>query len=130
MRKRNLKKVIKNTLIFGFFFFILLYAILNTRLISQGIALKIDGIENGKIYEEGTLEITGNAKRAKHILVNGREININQEGVFNDVLVLLPGYNIITISAEDKFGKITKKTFDIIRKEEVISLESSTTGSL
>lgn len=130
MKRRNLKKVIKTTFIFGFFSFIVLYAILNTRLISQGIDLSINGIENGKIYEEGTLEIMGNAKRAKHILVNGREININQEGVFNDVLVLLPGYNIITISAEDKFGKITKKTFDIIRKEEVISLESSTQGAL
>ncbi len=108
----------------------MLYAILNTRLISQGIDLSINGIENGKIYEEGTLEITGNAKRAKHVLVNGREINLNQEGTFTDFLVLLPGYNIITISAEDKFGKITKKTFDIVRKEEVISLESSLQGAL
>lgn len=130
MKTRNLKKVIKYTLIFGFFLFIVLYAIINTRLISRGIQLSINGIENGKIYEEGTIEITGNAKRAKHILVNGREINLNQEGDFTDFLVLLPGYNIIIISAEDKFGKITKKTFDIIRKEEVISLESSSQGSL
>jgi hypothetical protein len=127
MEKRNLKKIIRVTLTVLFFSFILLYAILNTRLISRGIDLSINGIENGKIYTEGTLEITGNAKRAKHVLVNGREISVNQQGDFKDYLVLLPGYNIMTISAEDKFGKITQETFDIVRevKEEVISLESS-----
>jgi hypothetical protein len=127
MEKRNLKKIIRVTLTVLFFSFILLYAILNTRLISRGIDLSINGIENGKIYTEGTLEITGNAKRAKHVLVNGREISVNQQGDFKDYLVLLPGYNVMTISAEDKFGKITQETFDIVRevKEEVISLESS-----
>jgi len=124
-RKKNLKKVIKFIVTFGFFFFIAIYATINTRLISKGIKLSVNGIENGKIYTEGTLQIGGNAKRAKHVLVNGREINIDKTGEFTDFLVLLPGYNIITISAEDKFGKITKKTFDIIR-EEVISLKSST----
>jgi len=113
----NLTKIIKTTAIVGFLVFIVGYAVLNTRLISKGINLKINGIENGKIYEEGSIDITGNAKRARHVLVNGREINLNQEGEFSDVLIILPGYNIITISAEDKFGKITKQVFEIIRKE-------------
>ncbi len=113
----NLTKIIKTTAIIGFLVFIVGYAVLNTRLISKGINLKINGIENGKIYEESSIDITGNAKRARHVLVNGREINLNQEGEFSDVLIILPGYNIITISAEDKFGKITKQVFEIIRKE-------------
>ncbi len=129
MKKRSLKKIIKNTLIIGFIFFLVSYTIKNTRLISGGIDLQIEGIENGKIYNDGTLQITGNAKRAKHLLVNGREVSLNQDGDFVDYLVLLPGYNIVTVSAEDKFGKITKQIFDIIREEEVISLESSQ-GSL
>ena len=127
-RIQDPKKVIKNILALGFFSFILLYAVLNTRFISRGIVLSINGIENGKIYEESVIEINGNAKRAKHVLVNGREISLNQSGDFTDYLVLMPGYNIITISAEDKFGKITKKNFDIVRDEdekEFISLESS-----
>lgn len=132
MEKTNLKKTIRNFLIGGFSLFIILYAILNTRLVSRGIPLTISGIENGKIYKEGSLEITGNAKRAKHVLVNGREISVNQEGDFKDFLILLPGYNIITVSAEDKFGKVTLETFDIVKevKKEVISLESSSQGSL
>ncbi len=124
-KKRNLKKTINYTLVVGFFSFIVIYAIINTRFISRGIALTVRGLDNGAVYSTSTLDITGNAKRAKHVLVNGREINLDQEGEFSDVLVLLPGYNIITISAEDKFGTITKKTFDIVRKEEIINLESS-----
>ena len=129
MRKKNLVKIIRNTLVVGFFIFILLYVILNTRLISKGVKLSVLGVTNGTVYEEGALPITGNASRARHVLINGREINIDQAGDFSDTLVLLPGYNIITISAEDKFGKVTKQVFDIIRKE-VISLESSSQGSL
>ncbi|MEZ4102956.1 MAG: hypothetical protein R3B55_00020 [Candidatus Paceibacterota bacterium] len=107
------------------------YAILNTRLISRGINLSINGVENGKIYEDGVLAINGNAKRAKHVLINGREISLDQEGEFKYFLVLLPGYNIVTISAEDKFGKETKKTFDIVREEKnFISLEGLSKSSL
>lgn len=122
-KKKTLIKIINRSLIFVFFSFIVIYAVLNTRLISRGINLVVLGIENGNIYNEGTLPIEGNAKRAKHVLVNGREINVNQSGDFMDMLVLLPGYNIITISAEDKFGKVTQKKFDIVRKDKIINLE-------
>jgi len=129
-KTENPKKVIRNFLALGFFVFILLYAVLNTRFISRGISLSINGVENGKIYKEGSLEINGVAQHAKHVLINGREINLNQSGEFEDYLVLTPGYNVITISAEDKFGKVTKQIFDIVRdqgedEKEFISLESS-----
>ncbi len=114
---RNPKKIITNTAIFGFFFFIVIYGVYKTRLISTGVDLTVSGIENGQIYDEGTLEITGNAKRARHILISGREITINQNGDFTDFLILSPGYNIITISAEDRFGKITEEVFEVVRKE-------------
>ena len=117
LQKKGLKKIISNIVIFGFFLFIIIYGISKTRLISQGVNLSVEGIENGKLYETGILEIKGNALRAKHLLINGRELNINQEGDFLDSLVLSPGYNIITISAEDKFGKVTKKVYEVMRKE-------------
>jgi len=129
-KKINLQKLIRNVLFFGFLVFISLYITFNTRLVSKGISLSIDGIENGKIYTEGSLEIDGNAKRAKHLLVNGREVYLDQEGNFKDLIILLPGYNVISVTAEDKFGKVTKNVFEIIREEEIINLASSKDSSL
>lgn len=114
---RDFKKTIKTTLIVGFFMFIISYIIFNTRLISQGVNLEITGIKNGEVYDSGSLEISGKAARSKHLLVNGREIFINPEGEFSDVLILPLGYNVVVIRAEDRFGKVTEKRFEIIRKQ-------------
>ena len=116
-QKRNLLKITSAVLTTGFFLFVVTYAISKTNAITQGVDLSVNGIEQGRKYTEGFLAITGNAKHAKHLLVNGREVTINQNGDFSDTLVLLPGYNIITVSAEDKFGKVTKKTYEVVREQ-------------
>lgn len=117
MKKMNPKKTISFIVVGGILVFLIGYIILNTRAVFNGIALEIEGIEAGAIYQEGVTEIKGNAKHSKHLLINGREINISQDGDFKDFLVLAPGYNIITISAEDKFGKITKEIYEVVREE-------------
>ncbi|MDQ5953112.1 MAG: hypothetical protein QG551_340 [Patescibacteria group bacterium] len=90
------------------------------KTISMGVDLVVENIENGGVYTEGVIELKGNAKRAKVLEINGREITINQNGDFTDFLVLSPGYNIITVSAEDKFGKITKETFEVMREDKAL----------
>ncbi len=57
--------------------------------------------------------VEGKAPRAKHLKINGREIFIDKEGVFKEVLVPQPGYSVISLYAEDKFGKITEKEFKL-----------------
>ncbi len=116
-RRMSPKKIISILLIAGFSLFIISFTLFNTKAISRGISLKVDGIENGVVYTDSVKEINGNAKHSKHLLINGREINISQDGSFKDFLVLAPGYNIITISAEDKFGKITKEIYEVVKKE-------------
>ena len=120
LAKENLKRIIKVVGTLGFFIFIIIYSLFRMKTISTGVDLVVQNIENGGIYTEGVLEIKGNAKRAKVLEINGREISINQNGDFTDFLVLSPGYNIITVSAEDKFGKITKETFEVMREGKVL----------
>lgn len=129
-KKINLQKFIRNFIIFGFLVFLVVYVILNTRLVLKGVNLSVNGIENGKIYTEGWLEIEGNAKRSKHLLVNGREVFMDTEGNYKDFVLLLPGYNVISITAEDRFGKVTKNVFEVIREEEFINLASKEKSSI
>ena len=62
--------------------------------------------------------VRGVAAKAKVITLNGREIFIDKEGNFSELIVVLPGFSIITLKAEDKFGKTAEKKFEIVMKED------------
>ncbi len=51
--------------------------------------------------------VRGEATYITKVTLNSREIFINPEGVFEEPLLLLPGYNIMTLTAQDRFGRMT-----------------------
>jgi len=75
-------------------------------------------IVDGSTMTNNILNITGNAKNALDLTLDGREISIDQQGNFNETIVLLPGYDIITIKAEDKFGNIDEKDYKLIYQKQ------------
>jgi len=60
------------------------------------------------------LQIKGNAEHATKLSLNGREIFIDKDGSFSESVALLPGLGVVTLDAEDKFGKTSKKKFEIV----------------
>ena len=48
--------------------------------------------------------------------MNDRKIFIDQQGNFKEKILLSYGYNIITMKANDKFGRNTKKKLELIYK--------------
>ena len=79
-----------------------------------GAPLTIYTTQNGTTLKESFLPISGNAKHAQELLINGREIAFNRSGEFNDGVVLSPGYNIIEVSLSDKFGNKKTKTYHVV----------------
>jgi len=69
---------------------------------------------DGAVLTENIIKITGNAKNAINLTLNGREISVDQAGNFNETIALLPGYNIISIIAKDKFGYVDEKNYKLI----------------
>lgn len=63
------------------------------------------------------VEIKGNAKNATYLTLNGREIYIDKDGSFTEPVALLPGLSILTINAEDKFGKTSEKKIELMYQE-------------
>jgi len=112
--RNNEKKTLKITLISAFFLFILIFIFFRSYNLIFGVKIKNVNITDGTKYEESVLKITGNAKNAKNVSLNGREVSINKEGDFNETIALLSGYNIITIKAEDKFGNVDEKDYQLI----------------
>jgi hypothetical protein len=71
--------------------------------------------------------VSGNASKATYITLNGREIFIDKEGNFSELIAMLPGFSIVTLEAKDKFGKTAEKKFQIVTEKDApaIAFKSS-----
>ncbi len=110
----NAKKIFTTAGISLFFVLILSYAFFVSKDLLFGIRIRNVNIEDGARFNESVQDITGNARNAIKLTLNGREIPINQEGDFKETMALLPGYNIISLRAEDKFGYIDEQNYKLM----------------
>jgi len=111
---RNFKKILSIALPLFLFAVILSYTYYKTRDLLRGVVLNINGVANGEVFRDPTVKISGSAKNALKLSVNGREIFIDKNANFAEQLLLLPGFNILTVKAEDKFGYINEKNYKLI----------------
>src|SRR5271155_1350269 len=103
------KKIIKAASLSIFFFIIIAYAFFVSHGLIYGVKIKNVNIIDGATVTNAILEIKGNAQNAIYLSLDGREISIDQSGNFDETIALLPGYNIISIKARDKFGYTDEK---------------------
>ena len=108
------KKIVKIASLSIFFLFIIVYAFFTSRDLIFGVKITNVNIVNGAKMTTNKLEITGNAKNAINLTLNGREISIDKAGNFDETIILLPGYNIVTIKAKDKFGNMDEKDYQLM----------------
>ncbi len=111
----NAKKIVKIASLSVFFLLIITYAFFRSQDLIFGVKIKNVNIVDGTKVVSNIVELTGNAKNAINLALNGREISIDKSGNFNETIALLSGYNIINITAQDKFGYIDEKNYHIIK---------------
>ena len=108
------KKILKISVFLVFFILLMGYAFFISKNLILGVKIKNVKIERSNQSE--IIRISGNAKNAKNLILNGREILIDPQGNFNDRIALLKGYNIIEIQAKDKFENVDKKNYKLMGK--------------
>lgn len=111
---KDLKHTIQIWTFIIFIGFIAFYAFFVSKDLVVGVQIKDVNIEDGLTVNENILNITGNAKNSVELLLDGREISIDQSGNFNETIALLPGYNVVNIKAKDSFGNQDEKTYKLI----------------
>ena len=79
-----------------------------------GVPLTIATTSDGSTVDNRFLPITGIAKHARALLINGREVAFDRQGKFDDGVLLSPGYNIIEVAVKDQFGKSKTKTYHVV----------------
>ena len=105
---------IKFVLIVPVVLFLGIYFLYQARGFLIGPEIVIDSPRSGEIIHDSYLPVKGQAFNIASLSVNGRQIFIDERGVFNEGLLLARGYNIIEITASDKFGRISKEKREVI----------------
>jgi hypothetical protein len=108
------KKILKILLPVLFFLVIILYALLSSRDLIFGVKIKNVNLQDGATVTESIQKVTGNAKNATRLTLDGREISVDEAGNFDETVALLLGYNVINIKAVDKFGHLDEKNYKLI----------------
>ncbi len=93
---------------------ILALAFYNTKDFLLGAPLSIDTAKDGSTINNSFLPISGVAKHASMLKINGRIVPVEKDGQFRDGALLSPGYNIIEVAMEDRFGKEKRKVFHLV----------------
>ena len=87
-------------------FIVAWYVHFQARNFLGGPVISLDDM-SGIIHHEQTILLTGNARNIVKLSLNGREIHTDEQGAFRQTLVLERGYTVMTLSAQDRFGRIT-----------------------
>lgn len=101
---------------------LIVYGFFNARNMLTGPTLDILNPTNLVETEQNILTVKGIVKNATFISLNEKPIFINQDGIFEEKLLLSPGSNIIQIKARDRFKK------EIVKKMTIYYKESTTTN--
>lgn len=86
----------------------------NTKDIIFGAPLSLETIHDGETVNENFLPINGKAKHSFEVEINGRQVALSKDGVFSDGVVLSPGYNVIEVKGQDRFGRSKSKTLHLV----------------
>ena len=113
------KKILAVAGFFLFFLLILAYGFFGAKDLIFGVKIReveVDGVpaQSGATSKNEVVALSGNARNAIFLSLNGREISLDQKGDFAETIALSPGYNIINISARDKFGYTDEKNYQVM----------------
>lgn len=92
------------------------YSLFQARNLIRGPIIEIINPQNGSSLAKSLITIEGVARNISYISLNDRQIFIDEEGRFEEQLLLSYGYNIMTIKAKDKFGRNAEKTLELVYK--------------
>jgi len=83
---------------------------------SNGTILTLNYPSNGITLTKSEIDVRGTIKNAAYATLDGRQIFIDENGKFNEKLLLSPGYNVLEIKLKDRFERVKTKKLELIYK--------------
>ena len=109
----------KNTKLIAILLFIALiglYGYSKSSDFLRGPAIVVKTPTDNETIDGSFTTVTGQAKRITKLYLNDYQIFTDKDGYFNESLLLLPGYNILKLRAEDDFERAVVKIIELVSK--------------
>jgi hypothetical protein len=117
MTDRNTTKKLINIIIFSIIILLILgYTGYEAQKVVFGPRIEVESPTSGISVSDSLIEIKGNVKNTRDLFLNDRKIFIDENGNFEEKLLLSYGYNIIFIKAIDKFEREKSESIEIVYK--------------
>lgn len=115
-RKRMYLTPVKAGIGAAAFVFIVFVSFAASRLIrfNGPPVLVVDEPSDEVALQEPMVWLKGRTERESKLTVNGREITINEQGVFGERIELQPGVTALIFTSENRFGKMSQVTRHIV----------------
>jgi Glucodextranase, domain B len=97
---------------------IVTYSYLEARKLIAGPIITVATPKNGQTVNNDVVTIEGTAKNTARLTLNDLPILTDERGRFSEKLLLPDGYTILTLEARDKFGKKTRKSLELVYKQQ------------
>lgn len=127
---RDAKFYLRLTAVIVFALFIGGYSYFQARKLIGGPKIVIESPAQGSEVKESLIEIKGTASNIKDISLNDRPIFIDEQGHFSEKLMVPPGLDILTMKAQDRFGRKTQATLELYYNAPTVTRFASTTLDL
>ncbi len=114
MTQNKIKKWLKIGAMVIFVLIIISYSYSKTKNLLLGSRIRIEGIENGDVFDKPLIVFKGQMKNSVLLTINDAPVFLSQEGMFDEPVILHPGYNLVIVKAEDKFGKKMEKKYELV----------------
>jgi len=92
------------------------YATFQAHAFVQGPVIEVQSPLDGSVTAESLITIKGNARNISYLTLNGNKIFTDESGEFDERILLSRGYNIMKLEAQDRFGRKTAQTLQLIYK--------------
>lgn len=103
-------------LIFCFGVGFVLYVLFQARFIIAGPTVVFNPSATNP-QTERVIELSGTARNIVRMTLNGNPIYTDATGYFNEDVILENGYTIVTLQAEDRYGRVRMYSREFVYKQ-------------
>lgn len=108
---------LRTVLFIGFFVLLALFAFSRAYNMLYGPKIFISGPLDGESFSNNLVTVRGTVANAALIHLNGRKIFTEPNGTFTEDILLQVGYNVVTLSARDRFGRDKEVLLHVVYQE-------------
>ncbi len=93
------------------------YGAFRAKDLAEGPQLSVTYPAEGAALSDSLVGIRGTAKNISFLTLNGNKIFTDESGAYDESILLARGYNVITLEARDRFGRVATKTLQVTYNE-------------